>query len=349
MYPISKSVPLTYNPVETIWFPAVVTDEVSLHTILFSCAMHYFLGSGHLIFRDSDLLMKVILDRLNRRLQNGNYSDLTIGAISCMALCENHLGNHEKSRMHAAGMSDMIRARGGFKAVKDVLHMKIYRADTIAAVDTLSHPHLPRPTRTTASVYAAMAPDIPPTSIKPVIAGLGFSSTVSEALMELSHLCCVLNYAADKRFLVDPLAFDEDVICIQHDLLRSLNPAQNKVEKLCVLTALIFIQTLTREVPFSRLCASHISRELKTSLPAVNTATAPARLIFWMLFMGGLVSTETNEKRWFRTRLKDFQILRNDLFSWESMRAQLQQIFWVNSVQDPLGINLWNDVNSPSP
>ncbi|EXJ71377.1 uncharacterized protein A1O5_05184 [Cladophialophora psammophila CBS 110553] len=231
MYPISRRVPLTYNPIETIWLPAIVTDEVSLHTILFSCATHFFMGSGHQTFKDSHLLMKVILNRLNRRLHDGKYSDLTIGAVSCLALCENHLGNHQKWEMHAAGMSEMIRARGGFKAVRDVLHMKIYRADTIGAVDTLSHPHFPRPARTTKSLYRAMVLHSAMAPINPTILDLSLTPVVSNALSELSYLCHALNHAADTLTPVDPLAFDEDVTCIQHDLLRSQNPKQANVER----------------------------------------------------------------------------------------------------------------------
>ncbi|KIX94938.1 uncharacterized protein Z520_09248 [Fonsecaea multimorphosa CBS 102226] len=231
MYPISRKVRLTYNPIETIWLPVVVTDQVSLHATLFSCAMHFFRMSGHQSFKDSDLMMKVILNRLNRRLHDGTYSDLTISAVSCLALNENYLGNHQSWAMHAAGMSEMVRARGGFGAVKDVLHMKIYRPDTIGAVDTLSHPHFPRPVKTTESLYSAVVLNSGLTPTKLPILDLDLTPTVSNALTELAHLCHALSHAADEQIPVDPLAFDEDVTCIQHDLLRSQNSQQGVVER----------------------------------------------------------------------------------------------------------------------
>ncbi|ETI21849.1 hypothetical protein G647_05918 [Cladophialophora carrionii CBS 160.54] len=346
MYPITKAVTLTHNPIETFWFPAVVKDEVSLHTILFSCAMHYFLGSGQLTFRDSDLLVKAILSRLNRRLHEGKYSDLTIGAVSCLALCENHLGNHPKWKMHAAGMSEMVRVRGGFQNVRDVLHMKIYRADTVGAVDTLTHPNFPRPVRTTKSLFGMLAIEPPRTPIEALFVDLGLTQTVLNALVELSHLCHALNQAAGERIPVDPMAFDEDVTCIQHDLLRSISPDQEAVERLCVITALIFIQTLTREVPFTRLCSSHVSKQLKEALPALDAGKAPARLIYWMLFMGGLVSQDTSEKIWFRKRLRDFHRLRNDLVRWENVKAELQKVFWVDALQEAFGLEVWHDIDA---
>jgi len=73
-----------YNTLQMIWLPVAVTDEVLLHTILFASALHVHRDR----FKDSDLLMKVILDRLNRRLRAKMLSDATIGAVSCLAMCE---------------------------------------------------------------------------------------------------------------------------------------------------------------------------------------------------------------------------------------------------------------------
>ncbi|KIW31663.1 uncharacterized protein PV07_03275 [Cladophialophora immunda] len=346
MYPISRKVRLTYNPIETIWLPAVVTDEVSLHTILFSCATHFFVGSGHQTFKDSHLLMKVILNRLNRRIHDGKYSDLTIGAVSCLALNENHMGNHQKWEMHAAGMSEMVRARGGFGAVRDVLHMKIYRADTIGAVDTLSHPHFPRPVRKTQSLYSAMVLQSDLTPIDPPMLDPDLTLPVSNALAELTYLCHVLNHAADMQTPIDPLAFDEDVTCIQHDLLRSQNPKQGFVERVCVIAALIFIQTLTREVPFTRRCSGHLSRELKMACLAVEPEALSEELMFWVLFMGGLVSIETDQYIWFRARLVHSPSLRHGVFTWENVKCQLRKVFWIDSLQEDYGLGLWRSIDT---
>ncbi|KIW82381.1 hypothetical protein Z517_05408 [Fonsecaea pedrosoi CBS 271.37] len=347
MYPISRALRLAYNPVETIWLPAVVTDEVSLHTILFSCAAHYSFGSGHQTFRDSHLLMKVILNRLNRRLRDGKYTDLTIGAVSCLALYENHLGNHQKWRMHASGMYEMIRARGGFEAVRDVLHMKIYRSDTVGAVDTLSHPHFPRPTRTRKSLHSIMALDSVSPPIPPAILNLDLTPTALNALTELSYLCHALSSAAETLVPVDPLAFDEDVTCIQHDLLRSQGPKQRVAERVCVIAALIFVQTLIREVPFTRLSSSLISRELKTACRAVEPKLLPDELVFWVLFMGGLVSVDSDEYHWFRARLMQFQRGHHDYLTWDKAKCQLRKVFWIDILQEEYGLNLWQSINAP--
>lgn len=77
-----------YNTLQKIWLPAAVMDEVLLHTILFACALHLHHVSEYHEFKDASLLMKVILDKLNRRLRTKILSDATIGAVSCLAMCE---------------------------------------------------------------------------------------------------------------------------------------------------------------------------------------------------------------------------------------------------------------------
>jgi hypothetical protein len=295
----------------------------------------------------------VILDRLNRRLRNGKYSDITIGAVSCLAFCENVAGNHERWKMHATGMSEMIRIRGGFGAVKEAYHMKIHKSDLTGAFDTLTPSNLDRPTHKSASLFSTLALEPPNPSIEPLLVDLGLTDKVLKAMVELSYLCHALNHAADQQVPIDPSPFDEDVTCIQHDLLASLSASQESVERLCVITTLIAIQPLVREIPFTPMSASHVSKQLKEAFLAVNVARTPPRLIFWMLFMGGLVSAPTNERIWFRKRLRDFQKLRSDLVDWPNVQAQLQKAFWVDKVHDPFGMVLWHDVenlnNDPSP
>lgn len=88
---MSKYLNFKYNTLGKFWLPAAVNDDVLLHTILFSSALHLHSASRNHDFKGSRQLMKVILDRLNRRMRDGELSDATIGAVSCLASCEVHL------------------------------------------------------------------------------------------------------------------------------------------------------------------------------------------------------------------------------------------------------------------
>ena len=88
IYPMSRHLNFEYNALAKIWLPAAIKDELLLHTILFSSALHFRSVAANDELKDAGLLMKVVLDRLNRRLYTKTLSDATIGAVSCLAMCE---------------------------------------------------------------------------------------------------------------------------------------------------------------------------------------------------------------------------------------------------------------------
>jgi hypothetical protein len=345
MYPISQYVRMSYNPLETIWFPAVLTEEVALYAVLYSSAGHFSARSGQALDKDIGLLMSAILDRLNRNLRHGKHTDLTLGAISCLALCESSSGNHDRWKLHASGMDEIVRARGGFGNIQNSLHMKLYRADIIGAVDSLAKPHFPRPRRTTLPLALQFLPaDVKSTEF--LLADLQVKHSLVNAWKNLSNLCGALNYAAENKIVIDPYSFDEDIICVQWDLLQLLPAEQKTPERLCALTALIFIQMLTRDVPYDSYASDRLSRNLKEALSLADIATWPVPLIFWLLFVGGLVSVGTTERQWFRKRLRVFIHMRGELTDWESAKSLLKKVLWVEGIDDPYGKVLWDDVDS---
>ncbi len=322
-----------------------MNDEVLLHVILFCSALHQSCMLDCSDFSDSKVLFKVILDRLNRRMQARRYSDETIGAISCLALCENQLGNHAKWAMHATGMSEMIQSRGGIAAIPEEMQLKLYRADIIGAVDTLSSPRLPRPIRTSKSLYRAINVDIPPTvSLISELADADLTPNLFDIFIDLSYFCQALNVAAKTQIAVDSRTYEEDVFCIQYDLITSVRASQRDIECACRLAALVFMQSIMKEIPFIKTSSGIISRELQRSLWGLEVEREPGSLIFWTLVMGALVSSRTNEKEWYRDKLRAMASWPGNLVNWQNAKAKLQEIVWIESLQDPFGQQLWHEV-----
>lgn len=343
-YPIRQYVPLKFNPIETIWYPAVVSDEVFLHAILFSSALHFSLLSGHSTFKGSELLTRAILDRLNRKLHSGNYSDTTIGAVSCLALCGNQTGDSQQWEMHIAGMSGMIRARGGMRSVESKMQMKLHRADIFGSVDGLIQPHLPRPIRRSRPLYDSAGVNLVLIPVVPLLLDVNLNPRVFNALVDLASLCLAVNFVAENQLPIDPFSFDEDTTCIAHDLLTSYNPAHRNAEQACLIVALILVQTLTRERPFAKRGPARIAQALKENLQSLESEAVPPELMLWILLMGSLVSINTDERDWFHQKLRDFQHSRNDLRMWENARSQLKQTFWIDAIHDRLGEVMWHDI-----
>ncbi|KAJ9494205.1 hypothetical protein LTR99_003134 [Exophiala xenobiotica] len=346
LLPVSKHVRFNSNPIQDIWFPAAMNDEVLLHVILFCSALHQCCMLDYSDFSDSKVLFKVILDRLNRRMQAGRYSDATIGAISCLALCENHLGNHTKWAMHTAGMSEMIQSRGGVAAIPEEMQLKLYRADIIGAVDTLSSPRLPRPIRTTKSLYHAMNLDIPPNVyLTGELTDADLSPNLFDIFIDLSYFCQALNVAAKSQIVIDSRAYEEDAFCIQYDLLTFSGVHLSGVECACRLAALVFMQSIMKETPFTKTSSGIISRELQHSLRSLEVEREPTSLMFWILIMGALVSSRTSEKEWYRCMLiRALESLPDNLANWRNAKARLQGILWIESLHDTHGQQLWHEV-----
>jgi hypothetical protein len=106
-------------------------------------------------------IMKPIFRLLTSRLEDqSTISDATIGAVSCLAMVEvcyfppcsspvsnrekltrvqNMFGNHAKWKVHATGLREMVRAKGGMSSIEPGLQMKICRYEHPFRVDRPLH------------------------------------------------------------------------------------------------------------------------------------------------------------------------------------------------------------------
>lgn len=87
LYPLESH--LSFNPVQKSWFPLAITDELLLHTILFSSAVTLSFESERGQSEEASSIMKPIFRLLASRLEGQpKMSDATIGAVSCLAMTE---------------------------------------------------------------------------------------------------------------------------------------------------------------------------------------------------------------------------------------------------------------------
>jgi hypothetical protein len=87
LYPLESY--LSFNPVIKSWFPLAITDELLLHTVLFSAAVTMSFKAEHGQSAEASNIMKPIFHLLTSRLKDhSKISDATIGAVSCLAMIE---------------------------------------------------------------------------------------------------------------------------------------------------------------------------------------------------------------------------------------------------------------------
>lgn len=176
----------------------------------------------------------------------------------------------------------------------------------------------------------------------------GVSQRLTNLLVQLAHMSSAIEHAMNSRAVLDPLSFDEEVLCIQSDLLMGATASGARLDKACELGALIYLQTLTRSAPFIKSSSEALSQELQVSLLHLDMAEISCPLMFWLLVMGGLVSSATSEREWFRSRLRNCQVSWKGMITWECMKVQLMSVMWIDRIHDTFGKELWEEVVPPA-
>jgi len=87
-YPLEGHVPFQFNPIQSVWLPLALTDEVLLHAILYATALHLWRATSGDSSRDVSTLTNIVFNGINRRLADNKLSDATVGAVSCLAMVE---------------------------------------------------------------------------------------------------------------------------------------------------------------------------------------------------------------------------------------------------------------------
>ncbi|KIV88866.1 hypothetical protein PV10_08499 [Exophiala mesophila] len=346
LYPMSKHLNFKYNPLGDFWLPAAVHDEVLLHTILFSSALHLHSASRNPDFEGSRQIMKVILDKLNRRLRDRELSDTTIGAVSCLASCEHMVGNNRQWAVHITGMSEMIRVRGGTASIRRELLTKIYRADIVGSVETLGQPKLPLLSPVGPSLFETLQLETGASqSLQKLLYETGVSTPLEIILVNLSELSQAISEAINTQISFDPLILDEEVVGVQQRLLACIDVATNPVETVLSISALIFLQPVTKSNPFAQPASQVMSDALHKSLESlIKSHHLPPALLIWVQVMGALISDATSERTWYRTKTQEILAAHPGINSWYRLKLQLKDIMWIDEIHDEYGRILWNEL-----
>lgn len=163
-------------------------------------------------------------------------------------------------------------------------------------------------------------------------------------LIDLSELSQAISEAISSQVSFDPLILDEQVLGLQQRLLAHIDAAPDTVEMVLSISALIFLQPVTRTNPFAEPASEVMSHALHKSLSALECHHLPPPLLLWVLVMGGLISDATSERTWFRTRIQNQLTVHPGIDSWDRLKFQLKDIMWIDDIHDEYGRILWNEM-----
>jgi len=289
--------------------------------------------------------MSSFLAQLNERISRSDLSDATIASVSCLTLLEHLRGNDKLSELHAGGLAEMVRLRGGLYTIQRARRAKIVRADIVRSVDNLKVPLLGR-----------LANDFPPSgphsSTAPVhsentiakLSRAGMSTDLITILCSLSSVCQNLEIAWAGASNLDATAYYEDVLCLNHDLL-SLE-AKSSFNEVLRISILNFTQPLFRYCAFGQRSCRLRSTRLKLLIEKIDTRSLDDGLLLWIMLNGYMTSYRTSLRPWYRTRLAAIMRDRGipPQAAWEQVKAHLQRFLWTDSIHDPIGKQFYDSL-----
>lgn len=287
--------------------------------------------------------MSTFLSQLNARIAEKTLTDGTIATISCLVLIEHDSCHYGVARLHAAGLAETIRIRGGLMTIQRERRAKLVRADIVRAVDALEHPLL-----TKLSIESSFQLEFNAELIANAAAivarfqCLGVSPALLSTIWSISMLCQNLDLSWKKGDLLDPVSFYENTFRCCHDLL--LFDSQTASDELVRIMLLSFMLPLYRQSPSINDKSSRLKGRLDSYLDTLKVVKIDHELKLWMLFVGYMASNNPIQHLHLRPRLREqlkiLDIAPQD--AWTQVRTHLQRCLWTEAIHDRFGEICYN-------
>ncbi|KAB8346222.1 hypothetical protein FH972_023267 [Carpinus fangiana] len=348
VYPFPSS--LSFNPVETSWIPCALSDEVFFKTLMFSSASHLAFMSGG---GKESTLPKVILQSVFRQLgdrlgERKNLSDATIGAVTCLAMVENMRGNFGNYQLHMTGLRDIIEQRG-LADIEGQMQLKVYRTEVEGAVNFLSRPILPPYARVHLPLEDTtpleFAPRLNTEDLQRLLVANGVCSQLVQTLCNIARFARSLEYVlSDRLRLMVPNSYDEDLVCLQLQLLVIAVGDEVGLTRAMRLGGMLFVKSTSRGVGVAPPSSRKLLKNLKDSLLVLHPEQKAAPLLLWLTFVGGAGSLGQPEHTWFVERLRMITTHVPGLQAWEDVLQCLRSILFVESIHRGPCQSLWEEM-----
>lgn len=343
--PIEACIRLQAKAGQSSWCPLAFEDDAWLQNIVLFSALQHASNQELLPAQGASALMSSFLTQLNDRISRSELSDSTIASVSCLTLGEHIKGNHQIAKVHATGMAEMVRMRGGLYTIERARRSKIVRADIIRSADTLEPPMLPRLPREPLLPYGD--DQTSPTKVASAIAKLSraaMSPILISSIWTLRTICTSLDRAWAARCFLDATSYYEHVLCLNHDLLTYI--PSSAFDQALKLSTINFTQPMFRYCAYTENSCERRVQRLKYALEQLYFEHYDQDLVLWMLFTGYMSSEHTCEHDWFKERLNNIlrQIQSSIMRDWQVLKKRLQNFVWTDCLHDRLGKHFFDNL-----
>ncbi|KAL7904810.1 hypothetical protein GGI35DRAFT_472023 [Trichoderma velutinum] len=331
---------LLFNPAKRDWFPSMMQDEAWRCIILSLSASTLAAVTGSSSnYVDSHTLLDEALRQLKGRVASGALpSDQTLGAISCLSMWSNDQGNYDKAWIHAKGLAELVKLRGGFSKISDGMRSKLYRGVFDIAVDLDRPPLLdglcdsPSPISEYALGSEESASSPPECRIP---------SSLFSIFQDVLQVSTTIDDAMTRNIKLDTIQLYETAFDLYNRLLNCQSNTMPSCDDSLRICLILYIKSI---VSHDRLnvTSMNLVRKLQASIQGCLHSSAP--LTRWKLFIGGLASSDgTSEQQWFlqhlATAMSENNMSGED--GWKSLQTELSDILWAKPIHETVGHRLW--------
>ncbi|UKZ74945.1 hypothetical protein TrVFT333_002615 [Trichoderma virens FT-333] len=301
---------------------------------------------NNITLQDARSLLNEALQRLNHRISTGYFqTDETLGAIACLAMWSNSLGDLEKSWVHARGLAELVSIRGGLSSIDERLRSKMYRGILEIAVDSDNIPNtqLLSDLIDTTGVSSGKTNVIDP-------AKLPCSREMVMDLASMFHdilaMSDALQDAMMRQTKLNPEYMDSTVFGLLQRLLLCASHHMSECHNAFRICLILYMKSLTCMFERFVITSTTLVRKLQSYME--SCLLTPTPLTRWKLFIGCLAAADgTPEKQWFISSLAEClsQDMRGEDGKY-TFQNELRSILWIEFVHGKHTNAIWAQLTS---
>jgi hypothetical protein len=336
------------------FFSQARCDPAVLHCLFYLVALSFNLRNGVSDSPESLYHGSQAFKIINDRIETGNFTDMTLGAVAMLVTKENLNGNYDIAKMHMSGLNYMVKSRGGIHMLQGVFRRIVTWSDFCFANVWNCQPQFPR---------LSLPSDTRDFSLSDFELNLlapedlfGPESPMVSIFHDLRALAS--DFEPENIGTIDRLAASNTIYNVEYTLL-----ALNKVgmsdpdpheciysyETVPLKTAAhLFLYLVIREIPPTSQLLLRLVERLREALEIQMggwwETTFDRRLwLLWMLFIGGAVAKASWEKSWF---VRELGVACKGLGfeSEQSLKEGLKRVLWQEAWFGTHCENLWGDI-----
>lgn len=371
MYPLEWC--SKFDPAKVCWFYWMYHDSAYLHSLLFTVSAFQDLvacggvdvskgGNLSSVFsKRTQVHLRRTFELLQEKLQDPEkqLEDVTAATVISLAMMADAIGDTAACEMHVSGLKEMVRLRGGIKALSHNRQLQIkicryaevglqlrglvlillYSVDLGWSVKNGSRPMFFFGDISWARFFDKILLRKAPLDLS--ADGSPIEILIHDQDIKLQNVFAdmrdftrMANVFINSKDKFQPELFQEIMLSIQYRLLLLEYSFDTQPLSEAIRVGLLAFQaTIFLQVPGLKLKFDHLAGRLRLAIDALDASTPVlADLKLWLLLIGSIALVGSDEL-WLMSEVTDLTV-EDD---WTHIRERMKSIMWVDVVHDTPG------------